>query len=58
MTALTIACIVFSIYFLPTAIAICRGHRNVPAIFALNLLTGWTAVGWVFAVVWSLTNQR
>ena len=26
------------------------------AIFALDLLFGWTLIGWVVALVWSLTN--
>jgi Superinfection immunity protein len=28
-----------------------------PAIFALNLLLGWTFLGWVAALVWALTNS-
>jgi hypothetical protein len=43
------------LYFLPAVIAWCRGHHNRGAIFALNLLLGWTFVGWVAALVWSLT---
>ncbi len=44
-----------AVYFLPTVIAACRGHHNAPAIFALNLLLGWTLLGWVVAAVWALT---
>jgi hypothetical protein len=43
-------------YFLPTIIAWVRGHYNRVAILALNLLLGWTVVGWVVALVWSFTN--
>ena len=43
------------VYFLPSFIAACRGHHNAGAIFALNLLLGWTFIGWVMAVVWALT---
>jgi hypothetical protein len=42
-----------AIYFLPTAIAIINGSRNLAAIFFLNLLTGWTFIGWVAAFVWA-----
>lgn len=43
------------IYFLPTIIAFNRGTRNGGAIFALNLLLGWTFIGWGIALVWALT---
>ena len=54
--AITIAA-VFCIYFLPGLIGLVRGHRNGNAITALNLLAGWTGVGWVVALVWSLTDN-
>ena len=44
-----------AIYFLPTLIGISK--RNGCAIFVLNLLLGWTFVGWVIALVWSLTKD-
>jgi uncharacterized membrane protein HdeD (DUF308 family) len=43
------------LYFAPALTAVYREHRNTTAIFALNLLAGWTFVGWVIALVWSLT---
>jgi len=42
-------------YFLPTLIAAGRRKRNTVAIFALNLLLGWSLIGWVISLVWSLT---
>ncbi|MEN8613689.1 superinfection immunity protein [Dehalogenimonas sp. THU2] len=42
------------IYFLPTTIAIARKRRNTGAIFLLNLLLGWTFIGWVVALVWAV----
>lgn len=42
-------------YFLPTIIAGMRLHHQGGAIFALNLLLGWTLIGWVAAFVWSCT---
>jgi hypothetical protein len=45
------------LYFLPSAIAAARGKGNTVAIFALNLLAGWTFVGWVAALVWALTRD-
>jgi hypothetical protein len=32
-----------------------RRHHNRSAIIALNLLLGWTILGWITALVWSLT---
>jgi hypothetical protein len=44
-------------YMLPWAIA---AVRNVPhwSVFWVNLLLGWTIVGWIIALVMSLRAQR
>ena len=42
--------------FAPTIIALARHHHNSLAIFALNLLLGWTGIGWIAALIWSLTS--
>jgi hypothetical protein len=42
-------------YFLPSVIAAIRGHHNAVAIIVLNLLLGWTLIGWVVALVWAFT---
>lgn len=44
------------LYFLPTVLG--RNHRQFNAIFVLNLLAGWTVVGWVGAMVWALTKPE
>ncbi len=46
------------LYFLPTVVASCRAHHNAGAIFALNLLLGWTFLGWVLALVWACTAVK
>jgi hypothetical protein len=38
-----------------TLLAARRSHRNKLAIFVLNLLTGWTFIGWLIALVWGFT---
>lgn len=43
------------LYFYPTFKAM--GKRNTGAIFALNLLTGWSTIGWVVALIWALKND-
>jgi hypothetical protein len=40
-------------YFLPTFVG--QSKRNAGAIFVLNLLLGWTVIGWVLALVWAMT---
>jgi hypothetical protein len=46
------------IYFMPTVIALARGHHNGFAIFLTNLLLGWTLIGWVIALIWSVTASE
>ena len=45
-------------YMIPWAIAATRGKSNTGAIFWLNLLLGWTVVGWVIALVMSCTSHQ
>lgn len=47
-----------SIYMLPAGIAFLRGRENTAAIAVLNLFLGWTLVGWVAALVWSIKSTR
>jgi hypothetical protein len=44
-------------YFIPAVIAGIRQHKNTVPIFIINLFLGWTFVGWVVALAWSLTYQ-
>lgn len=44
------------IYISPTLVAMARGHRNRLAILVLNILLGWTVVGWVLLLIWSLAE--
>ena len=46
--------LVFIAYFLPSLIAFLRQHKNKLAIFLLNLILGWTVLGWVVSLVWSV----
>jgi len=45
----------WAFYFVPSMIAWVRKHRSLPAIIALNILLGWTGLGWIGAFVWSLS---
>ena len=41
------------LYFAPCIIACLKWHRQRVPIFLLNLLLGWTFIGWVAALVWA-----
>ncbi|ADR32426.1 Imm immunity to superinfection membrane protein [Escherichia phage vB_EcoM_VR7] len=45
-------------YFLPWIIALLRGTRSNVGIFFINLLFGWTMIGWVIALIWALVAER
>jgi len=55
LIAIVVILLGLTLYFLPTLIAAGRRKRNALAIFALNLFLGWTLLGWVLALVWSLS---
>lgn len=41
------------IYFIPFFVALIRQHNQSFAIGMLNLLLGWSIIGWVVALVWA-----
>jgi hypothetical protein len=45
-------------YWLPSFVAVARGHQSWWVIVMFNLSLGWTVLGWIFALVWSLTTPR
>jgi len=47
-----------ALYFLPWILAWKRGHSKVEAIAVLNIFLGWTALGWVAALVWAHTEKE
>ena len=51
--------IIYSVfYFIPTILAFASDHDNKIAIFLLNLLLGWTVLGWIIAIVWVATKRK
>ena len=42
-----------TLYFLPFGIALIRNKKAKLAIFALNLLGGWTVILWIIALIWA-----
>ena len=54
LTELLTIVLIFAFYFLPTLVSFLRQRKNRLAIFLLNLLLGWTILGWVVSLVWSV----
>jgi len=46
----------FLLYFLPSIIG--RDKRDAAGIFLLNLLLGWTVIGWIIALIWAVSAER
>ena len=45
------------LYFVPTIVAYKRHHRQTLAITVLNVVLGWTVLGWAGALVWACTSD-
>jgi len=50
-------CVGFVMYFFPTIVAVGRKKTNTSAIFLMNLLLGWSVIGWIIALVWAVSKQ-
>ena len=47
----------FVLYFLPSIIALARSKHNMVTILLLNFFLGWTAIGWIVALVMALKDD-
>ncbi len=45
-------------YFLPTIIALFRQHHQKGAVLAINLLLGWTLIGWAVSLAMAMSAKR
>jgi hypothetical protein len=48
----------FGTYIAPLIIAMVRDHHRLPWIGLVNFAAGWTVVGWIAALAWSVTAIR
>jgi hypothetical protein len=55
---LTVLLALASLYFAPALIAQDRQHDRRLAILVVNLLLGWTIVGWGLALVWAVSASE
>lgn len=51
LVGIVIFILVLGLYFLPTITAMRRKKKNDGVILLINLLVGWTVVGWLIALV-------
>lgn len=47
--------IAVGLYFSPSIIG--YNKKNANAICMLNLLLGWTVLGWIVALIWAMTKD-
>ena len=52
MTFILVACL---LYFLPAIVG--HNKRDSTGIFILNLLAGWTGIGWFVALLWACASE-
>lgn len=45
---------IIAAYFIPMVVAFRRDHPYASSIMVVNLLLGWTFVGWVLALAWAV----
>jgi len=44
-------------YFIPTVIACKREAGHTDTIFFINLLFGWTVLGWIAVLTWAIVEK-
>lgn len=49
---------VFAFILLPSLIAGCRDTKSKWGVFALNIVFGWTGIGWFAAIIWAFSDQE
>lgn len=47
--------LILLLYFLPTIIAGVRKHHQGGTIAVINFFLGWTLIGWIWALAWSVS---
>jgi hypothetical protein len=46
-----------ALYILPTILAFGRDHAHRQALALVNILFGWTLIGWIGVFLWALLAQ-
>jgi len=56
--ALALIALAAAFYLLPAIVAYKRNHHNRLAILLLNILGGWSFIGWLISMVWACTAVK
>jgi len=46
------------LYLLPSYIAACRDAPRFAGILGLNLMAGWTGLGWLATLIWAFVDAK
>ena len=57
LVALPFFFIIIVLYFLPTAVAVYREHHKMAGIVCLNIIIGWTGLGWMLLLMYSVLSN-
>ncbi|OGG48945.1 hypothetical protein A3G63_01820 [Candidatus Kaiserbacteria bacterium RIFCSPLOWO2_12_FULL_52_8] len=49
--------ILFVIYFIPSIVAFAKGKGDALLICLLNLVIGWTVIGWIACLIWASSDK-
>lgn len=47
-----------ALYWLPSYVAVWRGHKGIVGTVMVNLFFGWTIIGWIIAMAMALRHHR
>jgi hypothetical protein len=50
--------IILTLFFIPSFVAMDKGHPDERNIFLLNLIGGITGIGWLIAMGWALRGRH
>ena len=53
---LLIVLVIGGLYLIPTIVALMRDHPSKGGIIVLNVLLGWTLIGWVVSLAWAASS--
>jgi hypothetical protein len=45
------------IYLIPTIVAFRRGHASRAGICILNIVAGWSGIGWLASLIWACARK-
>ena len=58
MISVILTFLMIVVYLAPALVAMRRKHADRNAIILLNIFLGWSFIGWVIALVWSVKQSK